>query len=93
MKDLEGQVFLSQKETSNHLTRKEKAEKILEAIPCDRWVSAAEITAETALGSVEVSGLIRRKLLNKQVERKLSGTSGRERYLYRRLRCLNKIQG
>jgi hypothetical protein len=67
------------------LSRREKAEKVLEVIPRDRWVRAAEIAAETGIGSIQVGALIRRNLLNKHVERKLTGSSWSRRYLYRRL--------
>jgi len=68
------------------LSRREKAEKILEAIPRDRWVSAAEIAAETGIGSIQVSALIKRSLLNVFVERELIRPSRIRRHFYRRLR-------
>jgi len=71
----------------SYLGRREKVEKILEVISCDRWVSAAEIAAETGISSRKVSALISRGLLNVYVERK--STRPRDSfYLYRRLRRL-----
>jgi len=68
-----------------HLSRKDKVEKILEAIPYDGWVSAAEIAAETEISERRVSALIISDLLIAYVERKLTRPDKRERYLYRRL--------
>ena len=70
----------------------EAVEKILEAIPCDRWVSAAEIAAETGISSSRVGALIRRHLLNADVERRPTGPSGCSFYLYRRLHRVGKTK-
>ena len=69
-------------------SRSEAAEVILEAIPCDRWVSAPEIAAETGISDRRVSALIRRDLLGAYVERKPIRPDKRERHLYRRLPCM-----
>jgi hypothetical protein len=66
-------------------SRGEAAGVILEAIPCDRWVSAAEIAAETGINSRRVAGIIREKLLDADVERRPTRPSGCLFYLYRRL--------
>ena len=63
----------------------ERVMKILEAIPYDRWVSAAEIAAETGISERRVSALIISDLLIAYVERKPIRPDKRERYLYRRL--------
>jgi hypothetical protein len=68
-----------------HLSRKDKIEKILEAIPYDGWVSAAEIVAETRISDRRIAALIRENLLGADVERR---PSERRFYLYRRLRRL-----
>ena len=65
---------------------------ILEAIPCDGWVSAAEIAAETGIGSYRVAGVIRRNLLNVYIERKSMGPKGRKYQLYRRLHRVGKTK-
>ena len=67
-------------------SRGEAAEVILEAISCDRWLSAAEIAAETEMSSLKVAHIIRRSLLGVDVERRPTGRLGRKLYLYRRLR-------
>jgi len=66
-------------------SREEAAEKILEAIPRDRWVSAAEIAAKTGISSRRVAGIIRINLLGADVERRSKRPSGSLFYLYRRL--------
>ena len=58
---------------------------ILEAIPCNGWVSAAEIAAETGISSRGVGRLIGLRLLNVYVERRPTRPSGCLFYLYRRL--------
>jgi hypothetical protein len=75
-----------------HLSRKDKVEKILEAIPYDGWVSAAEIAAETGIDSYRVAGVIRRNLLNVYIERKSMGPKGRKYHLYRRLHRVGKTK-
>jgi len=67
----------------------EAVEKILEAIPCDRWVSAAEIAAETGIDSRKVGALIGLRLLNVYVEWRPTRPSGGGRHLYRRLRYMD----
>jgi hypothetical protein len=69
-----------------HLSRKDKVEKVLEAIPYDRWVSAAEIAAETGIDGRRVGALIRRDLLIAYVEWRPTRPGGSGRHLYRRLR-------
>ena len=66
------------------LSRMEKAEKILEAIPRDRWVSALEIAAVVNLTPNKVGGVIRSSLIIAHVERKPVSHMQRH-YLYRRL--------
>jgi hypothetical protein len=66
-------------------SRREATEVILEAIPCDRWVSAPEIAAETGISERRVSALIVSDLLGAYVERKPIRLDKREGYLYRRL--------
>lgn len=66
----------------------EKTKKILETIPYDRWVSAAEIAAETGISSRKVSALISRDLLNVYVEWRPTLPSG-GRHLYRHLRYVD----
>jgi len=73
-------------------SRGEVVGRILEAIPCDRWVGAAEISAETGISSRRVAGIIRRNLLGADVERKLTGSSWSRRHLYRRLHRVGKIK-
>jgi len=53
-----------------HLGRREKVEKVLEAVPYNRWVSAAEIAAETGIDSHKVGALIGLRLLNVYVKRR-----------------------
>ncbi len=72
-----------------HLGRREKVEKFLEAIPYNRWVSVAEIAAETGIDSRKVGALIGLRLLNVYVERRPTRPSGGERHLYRRLRYMD----
>jgi hypothetical protein len=60
-------------------------EVILEVIPYDVWVSAAEIAAETGISSYKVAGTIRSVLLGADVERRPMRPSGCCFYLYRRL--------
>jgi len=67
-------------------SRREAVEKILEAIPDDRWVSAAQIAAETGILVRRISALIGSRLLIAYVERRLTGPSRCSIYLYRRLR-------
>jgi len=74
------------------LSRREMTEVVLKVIPYDKWVGAAEISAETGIGSIQVGALIKRDLLNVLVERKLTGPSWRGRHLYRRLRFLSKTK-
>jgi hypothetical protein len=76
-----------------HLSRKDKVEKILEAIPYDGWVSAAEIAAETGIDSYRVANLIKRSLLGVDVECKLKRPSERKYHLYRRLRYMDASRG
>lgn len=64
----------------------EVAEVILEVIPYDEWVSAAEIASETGINSYKVAGTIRSGLLGADVERRPTRPSGCCVYLYRRLR-------
>jgi DNA-binding MarR family transcriptional regulator len=68
-----------------HRWMSERVMKILEAIPYDGWVSAAEIAAETGISERRVSALIVSDLLGAYVERKPIRLDKRERYLYRRL--------
>jgi len=70
-------------------SREEAAEKILEAIPRDRWVSAAEIASKTGISSRRVAGIIRMNLLGADVERRSKRPSGSLFYLYRRLPYVN----
>jgi len=70
----------------------EAVEKILEAIPCDRWVSAAEIAAETGIGIQKVVNLIGRDFLNADVERRLQQLGWYKCYLYRRLHRVGKTK-
>jgi hypothetical protein len=72
----------------SYLSRKDKVEKILEAIPYDRWVSAAEIAAETRISDRRIAALIRENLLGADVEQRPTGRLGRSFYLYKRLRRL-----
>jgi hypothetical protein len=67
-------------------SREEAAERILEAIPRDRWVSAAEIAAVVGISSHLVGALIGFRLLGADVERRPKWRSGSSFYLYRRLR-------
>lgn len=60
-------------------------ERILEAIPYDGWVSAAEIAAVVSLTPHEVSGVIRNSLLGAYVERRHVSPRRPRHYLYRRL--------
>jgi hypothetical protein len=69
----------------------EKTEKVLDAVPYDRWVSAAEISAETGISSREVSALISRDLLNVYVEWRPTWPSG-GRHLYRHLHRVGKTK-
>ena len=73
--------------------RGEAVGKILEAIPYDRWVSAAEIAAETGIDSYRVANLIKRSLLGVDVECKLKRPSERKYHLYRRLRYMDASRG
>ena len=61
------------------------ARQILAAIPANRWVTAAEIAAETRISSQTVNDLINHQLLHEYVERRLERPHGVSRYLYRRL--------
>jgi len=61
------------------------AKQILAAIPANRWVTAAEIAAETRISSQTVNDLINDQLLPEYVERRLERPPGVSRYLYRRL--------
>ena len=72
--------------------RGEAAGVILEAIPRDRWVSAAEIAAETGISSRRVAGIIKEKLLDADVERRPTRPSGCLFYLYRRLPYVDAIE-
>jgi hypothetical protein len=72
-----------------HLDRREKVEKVLETIPYNRWVSAAEIAAETGIDSRKVGVLIGLRLLNVYVKRRPTRPSGGGRHLYRRLRYVD----
>jgi hypothetical protein len=72
-----------------HLGRREKVEKVLEAIPYNRCVSVAEIAAETGIDSRKVGALIGLRLLNVYVERRPTRPSGGGRHLYRRLRYMD----
>lgn len=44
------------------------AERILEAIPYEEWVTASEVAAETGISSHVVDTLISQRLLNVHVE-------------------------
>jgi len=66
-------------------SRGEAVGRILEAVPCDRWVSAAEIAAVVGISSHLVSALISFSLLDTNVERMPTRPSGCCVYLYRRL--------
>jgi hypothetical protein len=70
----------------------EKTKKVLDAVPYDRWVSAAEIAAETGISSRKVSALISRDLLNVYVEWRPTWPSGCSFYLYRRLHRVGKTK-
>ena len=68
----------------------ERIERVLRVIPHDRWVSAAEIAAETGISSHKVSGIIREHLLIAYVEWKHTRMYYRGRKLYRRLHFVDK---
>jgi len=55
---------------------------ILEAIPYDDWVSAADIAPKVGVSSQKVGRLIRYHLFNKHVERRWDSLKPM-RYLYR----------
>lgn len=61
------------------------AERILDAIPYDGWVSAAEIAAQVGASSRTVAMLIRQRLLHMYVERRPGFLERPGCYLYRRL--------
>ena len=63
----------------------EKVKKILDVIPYDRWVSAAEIAAETGISSSSVGALIGRDLLIVYVECRSMRSSERGAHFYRRI--------
>jgi len=68
----------------------ERIERVLSVIPYDRWVGAAEISAETGISSHRVSGIIRRHLRIAYVEGKHTKILGRGSKLYRRLRLIGE---
>ena len=70
-------------------SREEVVEKVLEAIPRDRWVSAAEIAAETGISSRRVAGIIRINLLGADVEWRATRPSSCSFHLYRRFRYVD----
>ncbi len=67
-------------------SREEVVKKVLEAIPLDRWVSAAEIAAVAGVSPHEVGALISIHLLGADVERRPTRSPWSSSYLYRRLR-------
>ena len=70
-------------------SRGEAVEMILEAIPRDRWVSAAEIAAVAGVSPHEVGALISIHLLGADVERRPTRSPWSSSYLYRRLRYVD----
>jgi hypothetical protein len=70
-------------------SREEVVEKVLEAIPRDRWVSAAEIAAVAGVSPHEVGALISIHLLGADVERRPTRSPWSSSYLYRRLRYVD----
>ena len=72
------------KESSNP-GRRSLAERILDAIPYDKWVTSAEVAAETGISSRRVGALIGQHLLTVDVERRPSKRWKGGHYLYRRL--------
>ncbi len=73
-------------------SRGEAVGRILEAVPCDRWVSAAEIAAVVGVSSHLVGALIGSSLLDTDVERRPTRSSGCSPYLYRRLRHVDALR-
>lgn len=71
-----------------HPNHKPLAERILDTIPTDRWVTASEIAAQVGVSSYAVAGAIRSHLLPGYVERRRESYPGPGRYLYR---CLARM--
>jgi len=65
--------------------REPLAERILEAIPIDRWVTTAEIAAQVGVSAHEVAGLIRYRIPHASVERRRERSRTSSHYIYRRL--------
>jgi len=64
----------------------QEVKRILEAIPHDKWVSAADISIETGIESHRIGALITKNLTNVYVELKPMKLSWRGAHLYRRLK-------
>ena len=70
----------------------ERVRRVLDAIPYDSWVSAAEVAAETGISSSRVGALISKELFPVSVERKKRKLSERGSYLYRRIRFVGSME-
>ena len=68
--------------------RRMLSNRILENIPYDEWILASEIASKIGERSIDVACIIKRKFLNKEVERKLLKNKQASPYLYRRLKRL-----
>ena len=75
------------------LSRRKTIEKVLEAIPYDQWVSAAEIATVVGISPHVVGALIGPCLLGVYVERRRVSPRIGWKYSYRRLRRVDKTKG
>lgn len=64
--------------------------RILEAIPYDGWVSAAEIAAMVGVSSEKVGHIIAQRLLHEYVERGALHPSRPVPFVYRRLKRVGR---
>ena len=67
--------------------------RILDAIPYDGWVSAAEIATRVGSSSRTVAHIIRHHLLHVYVERKPMSHGTGKHYIYRALSCASPRRG
>ena len=83
-KDLRRRFEAATPEESSNPGRGGLAERILDAIPYDKWVTSAEVATETGISSHRVGALIGQRLLAVYVERRQELHKSKH-YLYRRI--------